>query len=402
MLLGEEMPWSEVVSFAVLFPAGTVNDPDDKSGLAGMTCDMTSRGAGQLDNRQFLQTLENLGIDISESASQTYTVFHATMLACQLDRALELVADQIRRPLFAGNELASCRQALLQELAAVEDEPAQKLMLEQERNFLPWPLGRPSFGTAEGLDNISMADIHNYHRQFYQPAGGVIGVAGRFDRERLKEKVELLFNDWEEKKRPDIIEREVGRKLVHIPFDSEQTHIGLACPSIPLGHPDYYLAWSGVKVLSGGMSSRLFTEVREKRGLCYTVYASHCTYKNRGAIYCYCGTRVRQATESLEVILREFRNLSEEGITEEELERIKIQAKSSLIMSQESTKMRAGTIAFDWYFLQRVRGLDELEEIINRLSVSSINRYLSEHPVTGMRLVTLGNEPIPVSEDMLP
>src|SRR4029079_4483719 len=165
----------------------------------------------------------------------------------------------------------------------------------------------------------------------------------------------------------------------HIPFESGQSHVGVAYPTIPYKHPDYFQAWAAVGVLSSGSSSRLFTEVREKRGLCYTVHASLHTQRDRASVLCYAGTTAERAQETLDVTVGELRRLAE-GIEQNELDRLKARIKSSLIMQQESTSSRSGSIARDWYHLGRVPTLEEVARLVDELSAASINAFLDENP----------------------
>jgi predicted Zn-dependent peptidase len=180
-----------------------------------------------------------------------------------------------------------------------------------------------------------------------------------------------------------------------LPFESNQTQIGIAYPSVSYRDADYYQAAAAVGVLSGGMSSRLFTEVREKRGLCYSVYASHSTLLNRGSVFCYAGTSAERAQETLDVTLAEVIRLSE-GIESAELERLKARIKSGQIMQQESSSARSGALARDWYYLDRVRTLDEVSAIVDALSRESINAYLAAHRPGDFTIVTLGPKPLEV------
>ena len=145
------------------------------------------------------------------------------------------------------------------------------------------------------------------------------------------------------------------------------------------------------------MSSRLFTEVREKRGLCYSVYASHDTVKDRGTMICYAGTRADRAQETLDVTIGELRRLKD-GVTVEELDRLKASLKTSLVMSQESTSSRASSMATDWFYLRRVRTVDEVQAAINALTTGQILHYLERFPVKDLTVVTLGPEALKLPE----
>ncbi len=396
VLVAEEMPWCESVSFVILTPSGVIHDPSTLPGLADLTCELMSRGAGKRDNREFLQALENLGVESSEGVSQPYANHCASLLADKLTPALDLYADLILRPALQEEELPQAQQVILQELMSIEDDPDRKLMIRLRKNFYPDPWGRPVHGTAEAIESISVDDIRDFHRKTSLPNGSIISIAGRIDWENVKEQVGRLFGDWQEN---DLIEPEENDPRIlcdHLPLDSEQTHIGIAWPSLPFGDPNHLYLLSAVRVLSGGMSSRLFTEVREKRGLCYSVSAVHQTHGKRGAVFCYCGTRSSRAQESLDVILEEIDKLYSRGINQDELEILKIRNKCSLVMQQESTGNRAASIAYDWYHLHRIRSMQEIEQSIDNLTIGAINDCLIQHRAENMRLVSLGPDELKI------
>ena len=389
VLLTEEMDWCESVSYAMYLPCGAIHDPVGRYGLANLTCEMVLRGAGNYGNREFTEAFENLGTERSESVSQSYAVFAAQSLSTNLFPTLDLLADSILRPQLKAEQLPSARQVVIQEILAVEDEPSQQLMIELGKQFFPDPWGRPSFGNVKSVERISLDDIRGFHDKHYRPNGAIFSVAGKFQTETLREKIGELFRDWKAKPQPQIIETVSRNDYVHIPFDSAQTHIGIAYPSVPFGKPDYYSAWSGVSVLNGGLSGRLFTELREKRGLCYVVSASYLTLGGRGCAFCYCGTTAVRASESLNVLCGELTKL-QDGITEEELKLLKIRAKSALVVQQESTASRSSSMSRDWHYLERIRTKEEIEKTISGLTTKSINDYLEANPPGPFCIVTLG------------
>jgi predicted Zn-dependent peptidase len=395
VLVAEPMMSLESAAFTFLVPAGCALDPEDRLGLSSFTCEMGLRGSGSRDSRQFVQDLENLGVERGESVSTSHTSFSGASLAKNLLPALSIFADLLRRPLFPREELEAARLVLLQELSAIEDEPGQKVMLELRRHQYPEPWGRSSHGEVAALESIGLAHIREYFDRHYHPNGTILGVAGHFDWRQLKDQVGRLFDDWAPR---NAIEPPTGRSLAkrdHISHESNQTQIGIGFESLPYRHPDYFQAWGAIGVLSGGMSSRLFTEVREKRGLCYSVYATMHTLRDRGSVLCYAGTSAERAQETLDVTMAELINLAE-GIRLDELSRLKARIKSSLIMQQESSSARSGAIARDWYHLGRVRTLDELGRLLDALSCESINAFLGDHPPRDFTVVTLGPQPLEV------
>lgn len=397
VLVAEPMQWLQSAAFTVLTPAGCVHDPSDRAGLSGFVCEMSLRGAGPRDSRQFILDLDNLGVERGESVSNAHTSYSGATLAENLPQALAVYADVLRQPHLPADQLEAGRLAMLQELRAVEDEPAQKVMIELRHRHYPEPWGRPVQGEQEALETTSIADVRRQFERYYRPNGTILGVAGQIDWPRLKDLVGELFGDWRQGPSDAIEESPAPGRYQHLPHDSHQTQIGIAYDSVPYRDPDYFQAWGAVGVLSSGMSARLFTEVRERRGLCYSVYATLHTLLDRGAVFCYAGTGADRAQQTLDVTLSELVRLGQ-GIQQSEIERLKARIKSALVMQQESSTARSASLCRDWYYLGYARTLDEVGRRIDGLSSGSINAYLAEHPPAGFTVVTLGSRELEISE----
>lgn len=396
-IVSQPMPWLESVAFTLSLPAGCRFDPVNKIGLSNFVCEMVQRGAGKMDSRQYIESLESLGIDYSSSVSVYRATYAGAMQAGQLHDALAVYRDVFRNPHMSSDQLEDGRQVCYQEIGGLQDDLAQRAFIDLRKRFYGDPDGRICEGTFESVESITLDDIVQFHQKFYQPSGAIIAVAGKHDFEALKDHVGELFGDWDanEIAEPESVPPLHGSH--HIPFESNQTHIAIAYPGVAYSDDDYFKLRAAVGVLSDGMSSRLFTEVREKRGLCYTVSASCNSILNSGAVFSYCGTSAERAQESLDVLVEQFLNLKR-GVTKEELDRLKVQIRSSMIMQQESCRSRAGSIAGDWFYLGRVRSLDEINELVNNLTVESINEYLAEHPPGDFDVVSLGPEPLELKQ----
>ena len=392
-LITESMPWLESAAFALSVPGGCRVDPEEKLGLANFTCDMVQRGCGDRSSRKFLEDLERLGTDISASVSNSHTSYGASMPARSIHDALGIVNDLVRTPHLPESQLDDGRMVCFQEIRAIEDDLAQKTMIELRRRRYADPFGRSSTGSYETVGSITQQDVASYFQQHYNPNGVILAIAGNVDFQKISERVGELFGDWKPIDRAPINEKPADGGNFHIHHESNQTHIGLAFPSIPYNDPNYFLARGSVGVLSDGMSSRLFTEVREKRGLCYTVYASMHSMKDRGSVVVYAGTSADRAQETLDVTVDELMRLSQ-GIDQNELDRLKVSIRSSLVMQQESSRSRAASIAGDWHHLGKIRTLDEITDIVNGLTVEKINEYVAANPPRDFNLVSLGPNPL--------
>lgn len=394
-LLAEPMRSLESAAFTLRVPSGCIHEPEGRGGLGVMTIEMTLRGAGSRDSRQFVDDLDNLGVERGDSVADALAGYSGATLSTNLIPALRIYSDVVRRAHLPAEELESARMVALQELSGVEDEPGQKVMQELRKRHYPRPWGRRTQGERAALESITLDEITAQYRRCFRPNGAILSVAGKIDWPAVRDAVGELFGDWKQVDAPPVVETPRSERRAHIAHDSNQTHVAVAYDSIPYRHPDYFQAWGAVGVLSGGMSARLFTEVREKRGLCYTVYANQATLKDVGAVLCYSGTTAERAQETLDVLLRELVRLAD-GVEPHELNRLKARIKSGLIMQQESSTARSSSMARDWFLLGRVRTLDETAAAVDGLSAESINAYLQRNPPRDFTVVTLGPKPLEV------
>jgi len=398
-LVAEPMGSVESAAFSFLLPCGAAYDPGGRAGLSTLTSELMLRGCGPRDSRQFVNDLDNLGVERGESVSAVHASFGGATLADNLFAALEIYADLLRRPHLPADKLEACRQGVLQEVMAVEDDPSQKAMQELRRQHFPAPYGLPSHGDEEGLAAATLDDVAGCYQRLYRPNEAILGVAGRIDWSALRDKVGELLGDWPSRQVAPPPSVNGGQRRLHLEHDSQQTQVGIAFSWVPYRDPEYFESFAGIWALGGGgFSTRFFLEVREKRGLCYAISASpYNITRDLAAVLCYAGTTAQRAQETLDVMLEELRRLPQ-GITQSELDFLKARVKSSLIMQQESSSARSGAIARDWYHLGRVRTLDELSAIVDGLTVERINRHLAAHPPRDLTIVTLGPEELQVGE----
>jgi len=389
-LVAEEMEHVQSAAFNLVLPAGAATDPEGQEGSATVLQGLVYRGAGERTSRELSDALDALGVQRGGGAALEHVSFSGALLGEDLGRALALHADIVRRPHLPEEEFPAEQALALQELASLDDNPAQKLFVKLTRAFFPGPHGRNPLGTQEGLENLTIESIRADYARRYRPDGAILAVAGRLDWETLRAQVEDLFGDWEgsgpRQPQPSIQDRPT---YVHYAQATAQEHIGVAYPEVTVEEPTYYDAQMAVQVLSGGTSSRLFMEVREKRGLVYAVTARSQVIRDLGFVLCYAGTTPDRSQETLDVLLEELRRLPE-GVTAEEVERARTGLLSALVMMGESTPARAGAIANDFYLRGRVRSLDEIRAALEKVTPESIQAHLKAHPPQDFTIVTLG------------
>jgi predicted Zn-dependent peptidase len=399
VLLGEELPDLESVAVAFHAPAGGIHDGEGRCGLASLTSEMMLRGAGDRDSRQLVEDLAMAGINWSNAVSTTHATYFGAMVAKRLPEAVSIYADILRRPQLPADQFESGRQVVLQDLAGTDDDPSHRTLLALKKLVFPAPWGLPSEGLTADVEQLTPEVVEAFASTHVRPDGMIVAAAGRLDWPDFVKRMEAAFADWEPGTPVTVGQGERGGRWQHVEHDSQQTHIAIAWSAPPYRSDESYEATAALSVLGGGTSSRFFTEVRERRGLCYSVSAGYHTQRDFASAICYAGTSSDRAQQTLDVMLEEIERLPG-SITEDELMRVKARAKSGLVMQQESSSARAGGIARQWYHLGRVRSLaDELKRL-DQLSVSSVRGWLESHPPTDLSIVSLGRHPLEVPREL--
>ncbi len=389
-LIAETMPGVQSAAFSFLLPAGAAFEPADRAGTASMLAEWILRGAGPRDSRELLTALDNLGVNHSEGAQTVHSSVAAATLGRNLIPALEIFADVIRRPHLDEDEIEPIRALALQSLQSLEDDPGTKVFYELRKRHFPDPWGRPSHGSPEGVRSVTAESLRAFFESCYRPNGAILAVAGAIDWPALRDAVERLFGDWAPRPVPPVTLHAAGPRRDHILKETQQIQIALAYPTATVASPEYYLARATTAILGGYSSARLFTEVREKRGLCYSVYAGYESLKDRAAVLCYAGTSADRAQETLDVTLAEIRHLAKLGIEADELETMRASLKSSVIMQQESSMSRSAALASDWYYLGRVRSIAEISAALDALTTEAVNDFAARQAYNDLTILTLG------------
>ncbi len=397
VLVTETMPSVRSAAFTMLLPAGAAHESGNATtglGAAVMTAEWISRGAGPRDARALLADLDNLGASHSESAQTLHTSLAVATLGRNLGAALEICADMVLRPHLDDEAVDPIRALCLQSLKSLEDDPGAKIVHELRRRHFPDPWGRSSAGTPEGVAALEPDQLRAFRSMNYRPNGAILGVAGAIDPAEIRALAEQLFGNWAPQPPQDVAEHSTGPRRDHIPRETQQTQIALAYPAANAASPDAYLARAVSAILGGYSSARLFTEVREKRGLCYSVYSTYDGQRDRAAMICHAGSTPERAQETLDVMLGEIARLAHDGIEPDELETMRAGLKSALVMAQESSISRSAALAGDWYCLGRVRPLEEIAAGFNALTTDSVSEHAAKLARLDPTILTLGPAPL--------
>jgi len=394
VVLGEPMDAVESVAFGFMLPAGASVLPEGFCGAPSVISDWIFRGAGDKSSRELGDALDGLGLHRAGSVGSAHLSLGAALEASNLSEALDLYADIMVRPRLDDEEFEPARQLAIDGVHSLDDDPRHKVMIKLREHFYPHPLGRSTIGDIAELESLNAEKARGIVKERFNLSQTIFAVAGKYDFNGVCRQLEGLFAGERQAPAGAV---EVGSRsgpqgagrYTHIDDESAQVHIGLMTDTVRLVDEDYYNARVAVSILSGGMSARLFTEVREKRGLCYAIGARYHCLKDAAGIMCYAGTTPEKAQETLDVVTGEFNRLAD-GISDDELARAKVGLKSALILQSESSGSRAGAIGSDYYMLGRVRSLDEIKEAVEATSVDSVVGFLRNKRFEDFTVVTIG------------
>lgn len=384
------------VSMRWLLPAGRVHEPEALDGMGALLEEVLLRGAGNLGSRELADTLDCLGVNRSCSSGAFAMTLGATALGERLADAMPILVDIVRRPRIEEPAVEAARDLALQSLASLEDEPQERVGLAARARHRPGVLGKSGYGSVESLNRITRIDLVEQWQRLARPIGSVLAIAGAVDARSIVEQLERLLEGWEGVT-PEPVYGTVGvRGYGHEVDNSSQVHIVIAhdAPAEP-DEPACVHERIIHEVLSGGMSARLFTEVREKRGLCYSVNARYSPSRRYGGSTAYVGTTPERAQQSLDVLLAELEAIngpSGRAIEREEFDRAITGLRSRLVMGGESMAARAGQLASDFFLVGRPRPLEEHDRRLAEATLDEVNGYLRGRSLGRLTIQTLGPE----------
>lgn len=395
-LLVEPMAGVRSAAITWLVPAGIADEPADRSGMSAMWSELLLRGAGARNSRAHADACDRAGLARSVDNAPRFLRLSFTLVGARLGDAFPLIADMVLRPRMDAASIGPARELALQAIEALKDDPQERASLAaRSRHFAP-PLDRSALGTPEGLRAITRRELLERWAACARPARSILALAGDVDPAHARELVETALDGWKGSSEPAPTSGEPPRGYSHLADESNQVQIVVLQDAPVASHPDGILERIVASILSGGMSGRLFTEVREKRGLCYAVSAAYAAGRESGAFSSYVGTTPERAQESLDVLWAELARLaSTEGrITADEFDRAIVGMRSRVVFSGESTGARAGSLAGDFNALGRARTLDEVLAEIGGATLDRVNDYLARRAPGRATIQTLGPEPL--------
>ena len=379
----ERMPTLKSVTVGVWVNTGSRDEQPSQAGYSHFIEHMLFKGTSSRSSAEISREIDALGGEMNAFTSRETTTYYVKVLDQQVDRALELLSDLFHHSRFAPKEIEKEKQVVLEEIRMVQDDPEDLVQeLHMGQVLKRHPLGRSILGREQTISGLRRRDLLDYIETYYDPGQTVISIAGNFEQAKLDRLVARYFGKGSSVKavpangrRPPEMYGGVVLKKKRL----EQVHLCLGLKGVEAGHQDRYALYALNSILGGSVSSRLFQEVREKRGLVYSIYSFLSGYSDGGMITIYAATRPKEVDRVVDLVCRQIRQVGVKGIERKELERAKVQMKGSLMLSLESSHSRMSKLAKDELTYGRHTSLDDMLANIDRVNVEQVAKVARQY-----------------------
>jgi len=403
-LITESMPHVRSVSIGVWLMRGSRHETDHQGGIAHFVEHMPFKGTATRPAEDIAQAIDSIGGQLDAFTAKEYASYYIKVLDEHLPLAVDLLSDIVVNPAFPLDELEREKKVILEEIKMVEDTPDDLVHELFTQHF--WeghPLARPILGTKETVESFTPEVLRDYFRDIYAAPNLIVSAAGNIEHAKVRELIERAFEKLPRQAVPhrDEAPRVVPQVIVRTK-ELEQSHVCLGTNSYPQNHDDRYVSYIMNTVLGGSMSSRLFQNVREKRGLAYAVFSGLSAYRDAGNITIYAGCANDAVSEVVDLCVEELRGMKNAPVPDTELRRAKDHLKGSLMLSLENTASRMSHLARQEIYFDRHFGLDETLAGVERVSSADVQRVASDLFANGSLAATvLGPSPVAVTRAQL-
>ena len=373
-LLTEQIPHVRSVSIGVWLTRGSRHEPAFHGGIAHFVEHMLFKGTTSRSAESIAQDIDSMGGQLDAFTAKEYASYYIKVLDENLPLAVDILSDIVLNPAFAEDDIEREKKVVLEEIKMVEDTPDDLVHEIFTQTF--WedhPLGRPILGTPETVEALERDSLREYFEQAYTANNMIIAAAGNIHHERVRELVEQAFAGIRRVGPviPDVAPTVVPKVTIRNK-DLEQSHLCLGTSSFPQNHADRYTSYVMNTLIGGSMSSRLFQNVREKRGLAYAVFSGLSAYRDAGTFTVYAGCAKEAVGEVIDLVVEELRAVKQQPAPDTELRRAKDHLKGSLMLSLENTASRMSHLARQEIYFDRQFSLDETLEGIERVTPEGI------------------------------
>ena len=376
-VITEAMPHVRSVSVGIWIGSGSRRETPEQNGISHFIEHMLFKGTTSRSAEDIARAVDALGGNLDAFTAKELVCFNTKVLDQHLAQAFDVLADLVLNPMFREEDIEKEKSVILEEIKMEADSPDYLVHEIFSSNF--WkdhPLGKPILGTPQSVRRFDSTMIRDFYRSVYSPTNLVVTAAGHLTHEGLTALVRQYFDSLPPgaDAPSDPLPSTHARIALRNKKSLEQVHLCLGVPSYPLPHHERFACYVLNTLLGGGMSSRLFQNIRERQGLAYAVFSELNPYRDTGCLSIYAGTSVESARQVVESITTEFRQLKGDRVSDEELRRAKDHLKGSLMLGLESTASRMSNLARQEMYFGRFFTLDELVESIESVTAEDVRR----------------------------
>jgi len=375
----ENIPTVRSVTIGIWVLAGSRNETEENNGISHFLEHMFFKGTSTRTAQQIAEAFDSIGSQVNAFTSKEYTCYYARVLDTHKEYALDILADMFFNSNFDEEEMDREKKVILEEIKMAEDTPDDIIHdLLAQATYDNHPLGFPILGTEDHLKSFTNDTLKHYIEEKYVPENIVISVAGNVDQTFIN-KIENYFGSFKSKDHSSqLLKPTFHSNSIERPKETEQAHLCLGYKGLPIGNDQIYSLILMNNVLGGSMSSRLFQEIRENKGLAYSVFSYHSSFLDSGLLTIYAGTGKDQLEELQDIIRSTVQSLKKDGLSDREIRNSKEQMKGNLTLSLESTNSRMSRNGRNELLLKRHRSLDELIDQIDKVSYQSIKEVIED------------------------
>ena len=380
-VITERMPHVRSVSVGVWINSGSRAETAELSGISHFIEHMVFKGTKNRSAETIARAADSIGGGLDAFTSKELVSYNVKVLDEHLPQAFDIISDLVRNPLFENADIQKEKGVILEELKMETDNPEYLIHEIFSSNF--WKghaLGRSILGTRQTIRSFDQDTVNSYYRSVYTPRNILITAAGNLSHKKLTRLAEDHFGEL--KRQPASAQGVVPKPHAPLVFRNrnslEQVHVYLGVPAIPMAHKDRFGWYILNAILGGGMSSRLFQNIREKQGLAYTVFSELTMYHDAGCMLIYAGTSPKSAGKVVESVVNEMHEMASSKVTEEELRRAKDHMKGSYVLGLESTSSRMGNLARQEVYFKKFLTLTEILEKVERVTVEQVQNLANQ------------------------
>ncbi len=375
-IVTERMSQVRSISIGVWLTRGSRHETAERGGIAHFVEHMLFKGTATRSAEDIAQAIDSIGGQLDAFTAKEYASYYIKVLDEHLPLALDILSDIVLNPRFSPADIEREKKVVVEEIKMVEDTPDDLVHEIFTQGF--WenhPLGRPILGTRETVESFNADLLRDYFSKAYTPRNLIVSAVGNLEHERVRDLVSEKFGslasvgDLLGEEAPSVVPKVLIRSK-----ELEQSHVCLGASSYPQNHEGRYASYLLNTILGGAMSSRLFQNVREKRGLAYAVFSGLSAYRDAGSFTIYAGCSNEAVGEVVDLVVEELKVVKQNPVTEAELQRGKDHLKGSLMLSLENTASRMSHLARQEIYFDRQVGLDETLEGINQVTASDVQR----------------------------